>query len=153
MRNLLFDLPEGVQWNVMKFMRHPVAELFHEKWKDARTATDRGNADAYYGRTPYPNRWLFSVKNTRGINWEFKLTEETMTDEDIEEYYEAYGNQRDRKFHVEDSDSDYEEWVRERRFKDLREFASAYDRGEDVDWVDLDDPWVEAYISRHPRPT
>lgn len=28
MSNLLFDLPEGVQWNVMKFMRHPVAELF-----------------------------------------------------------------------------------------------------------------------------
>ena len=28
MSNLLFDLPEGVQWNVMKFMRHPVAEIF-----------------------------------------------------------------------------------------------------------------------------
>ena len=25
---MLFDLPAEVQWNIMKFMRHPVAEIF-----------------------------------------------------------------------------------------------------------------------------
>ena len=45
MRNLVFDLPEEVQWNIKKFSKHPVAELFQIGY---RRELDSCNSDPRY---------------------------------------------------------------------------------------------------------
>lgn len=52
---------------------------------------DRGSADAYYNRLPKPHYW------PNGTLKGYKVTREDMTQEQIDEYYEGYNNQEDRK--------------------------------------------------------
>ena len=49
MVNLLFNLPPELQFSIIKFMRHPVADLIVEAMNTSfKSASDRGSADAYY---------------------------------------------------------------------------------------------------------
>ena len=53
-------------------------------------ASDRGAADRYYGRYPEPHIWLDTV----GRN---VVTEEDITESEIEAYMEGWRNEEDRK--------------------------------------------------------
>lgn len=52
---------------------------------------DRGSADAYYGRLSNPHYW------PEGTYMGEKVSHEDMTAEQIEEYYDGYDNETDRK--------------------------------------------------------
>ena len=67
MSNLLFDLPEGVQWNVMKFMRHPVAEIFMKEI--FRSVVPRDMKSKGLKREPYKIVW-----KKRGYSHLFNMT-------------------------------------------------------------------------------
>ena len=45
---------------------------------------DRGSADSYYGRPMNPHYW------PNGTGFGHKVTQEDMTDEEIEAYYDGY---------------------------------------------------------------
>ena len=51
---------------------------------------DRGAADRYYGREPVPHFWLDNL----GVNF---VTEEEMTVEEVDAYFEGWWNEEDRK--------------------------------------------------------
>mgnify|MGYP003111170877 FL=1 len=53
-------------------------------------AADRGAADRYYGREPVPHFWLDNL----GVNF---VTEEEMTVEEVDAYWEGWWNEEDRK--------------------------------------------------------
>ena len=53
----------------------------------------RGGADAYYGRPPRPHYEICTEENHLGE----KITEENMTQEQIEEYLRGYDDEPDRK--------------------------------------------------------
>ena len=53
-------------------------------------AADRGSADRYYGRQPVPHMWLDSL----GVNF---VTEDKMSENEIEAYWEGWRNEEDRK--------------------------------------------------------
>ena len=53
-------------------------------------ASDRGSADRYYGREPVPHFWLDNL----GVNF---VTEEEMTVEEVDAYFEGWWNEEDRK--------------------------------------------------------
>jgi hypothetical protein len=53
-------------------------------------AADRGAADRYYGREPVPHFWLDNL----GVNF---VTEEEMTVEEVDAYFEGWWNEEDRK--------------------------------------------------------
>ena len=53
-------------------------------------AADRGSADRYYGREPVPHFWLDNL----GVNF---VTEEEMTVEEVDAYFEGWWNEEDRK--------------------------------------------------------
>ena len=92
------ELPNEIEWNIIKFLRHPTAKLITEALlKHGRTAADCGTLDAYYRRDPCPNIWLFKVKARKNKYWILKTTEQMMTNEEIDEYYDAY----DSKYQLE----------------------------------------------------
>jgi len=53
-------------------------------------AADRGAADRYYGREPVPHFWLDNL----GVNF---VTEDDMTVEEVDAYFEGWWNEEDRK--------------------------------------------------------
>ncbi len=53
-------------------------------------AADRGSADRYYGRYPVPHFWEDSL----GVNF---VTEDQMSENEIEAYWEGWRNEEDRK--------------------------------------------------------
>ena len=53
-------------------------------------AADRGSADRYYGREPVPHFWLDNL----GVNF---VTEDDMTVEEVDAYFEGWWNEEDRK--------------------------------------------------------
>tara|TARA_Y100001937_G_scaffold13119_1_gene17106 strand:+ start:263 stop:481 length:219 start_codon:yes stop_codon:yes gene_type:complete len=53
-------------------------------------AADRGSADRYYGRQPVPHMWLDNL----GVNF---VTEDKMSENEIEAYWEGWRNEEDRK--------------------------------------------------------
>ena len=53
-------------------------------------AANRGSADRYYGREPVPHFWLDNL----GVNF---VTEEEMTVEEVDAYFEGWWNEEDRK--------------------------------------------------------
>ena len=53
-------------------------------------AADRGAADRYYGREPVPHIWLDNL----GVNF---VTEDDMTVEEVDAYFEGWWNEEDRK--------------------------------------------------------
>ena len=53
-------------------------------------AANRGSADRYYGREPVPHFWLDNL----GVNF---VTEEEMTVEEVDAYWEGWWNEEDRK--------------------------------------------------------
>ncbi len=53
-------------------------------------AAARGSADRYYGRQPVPHIWLDNL----GVNF---LTEDKMSENEIEAYWEGWRNEEDRK--------------------------------------------------------
>jgi len=57
--------------------------------REARAA-DRGAADRYYGREPVPHIWLDNL----GVNF---VTEDDMTVEEVDAYFEGWWNEEDRK--------------------------------------------------------
>ena len=98
MSNLFFNLPPELQFNIMKFMRHPVADIIVEAMhRSFRSASDRGSADAYYYRPKIPNIHLYRIKNTKRKYWDVRLTEENMMPEDIHAYNYAYDHQENRR--------------------------------------------------------
>ena len=89
--------PLEVAWNILKYMRHPVAECVMEseiyKLSKYRNDTfhgcpyDRGRADCYYGRDYFPHYWLPGRGNMTG------RVDENLTDEEIEAYTMGYENE------------------------------------------------------------
>ena len=77
-------LPEHIMQQVMLFNSHPVADIFKEslyhKYKKLEgerkhgNPFDRGCADAYYRRPPYPHYWVNG--NGRNGGTIVELTEE-----------------------------------------------------------------------------
>lgn len=57
--------------------------------REARAA-DRGSADAYYGRVPYPHFWLDNMGRE-------VVYVSDMTDEEIQSYWDGHDNEDDRK--------------------------------------------------------
>ena len=53
--------------------------------------SDRGSADAWYGRRPEPHWW------PQGTYHGEKITEDQMTEEQIRDYWSAYENEDGRK--------------------------------------------------------
>ena len=49
-----------------------------------------GSADRYYGRQPVPHMWLDNL----GVNF---VTEDQMSENEIEAYWEGWRNEEDRK--------------------------------------------------------
>ena len=52
---------------------------------------DRGSADAYYGRQPRPHYFVGKTHLSKEIN------EDSMSDQEIKEYYKGYNEEEDRK--------------------------------------------------------
>jgi len=92
------NLPIELQWHIMKFMRHPVADLIVEALdKSYRSATDRGLCDAYYSRQKNPNIQFYRIKNTKRKYWSVQVSEENMMPEDILAYNSMYDSEENRK--------------------------------------------------------
>ena len=56
----------------------------------AEKAAERGSMDRYYGRQPVPHFWEDSL----GVNF---VTEDKMSKNEIEAYWEGWRNEEDRK--------------------------------------------------------
>ena len=134
MSNLLFDLPEEIQVKVMKMNPRPFDEEFKMKLHDYKSWWYTVVSNYRNPHYIYQNIW----KRKGNPKYWFRCD---AMHEDSEAESDEEGGQE------EFDDSGYEEFKRTRRYKELREFVSAYDRGENVDWMDPDDPWVGAYIS------
>ena len=52
---------------------------------------DRGSADAYYGRQPRPHYFVGKTRQS------LEITEDNMSDEEIQDYYKGFDEEDDRK--------------------------------------------------------
>ena len=104
---LITELPNEIHFNVIKFMKHPLAEIvddFHFRPRRENilfnilkrnrldgSAFDRGRADAYYDRKWDPHKWIYTSlyeRPTRDIR---------LREEEFEEYEIGYSWEHDRK--------------------------------------------------------
>ena len=100
-------LPQEIEWNIIKFMRHPVAEIVSEEpmfkykfYKSMRVhgdAFDRGSADAYYWRDPCPHKVIDRCQDERGRYYDVRVEEEGLSTEEVEAYWFGFEFQEDRK--------------------------------------------------------
>ena len=101
------NLPSEIQWNIIKFMRHPIAEIMKQSHKykyiyyrsvsKHGDAFDRGGADAYYRRDQCPHKVIDRVKDNRGRYYDVRTEAVDLTPEEIEAYVIGYANMVDRK--------------------------------------------------------
>ena len=94
---LINELPNEIHFNVIKFLKHPLAEIVDDSmWFRPKrenilfkilkrnrlqgAAFDRGRADAYYDRKWDPHKWIYTDLNQRPIR-DIHLSEE-----EFEEY-------------------------------------------------------------------
>ncbi len=105
---ILKELPNEMNFNVIKFMKHPVAEIVKtgdfsyarfeilhkilERNSEHGSAFDRGMADAYYNRDMNPHKWIIQ-EGQRPIR------DEDLSDEEIEEYEIGFEFTFDRKIY------------------------------------------------------
>ena len=103
---ILNKIPNEIQFNVIKFLRNPVAEiilsvdfryerdkLFFKILKRNRlygSAFDRGKADAYYGRDWEPHKWIIQIDQS-------PIRDIDISEEEMKEYKIGYGFEEDRK--------------------------------------------------------
>ena len=100
-------LPIEIQWNIIKFMRHPTADIIkqshHFKYVYYQSVSkhgdtfDRGGADAYYNRVQCPHKVIDRVKDNRGRYYDIRVEEVDLTPEEIEAYEIGYAYMEDRK--------------------------------------------------------
>ena len=89
-------LPKEIQWNIFKYLRHPVAEIINNAHtKQYRNSYDIGMADAYYSRDMNPHIILYRIKNKLGKYTDIIMGEEGMTQEEVSEYYGGYFDEID----------------------------------------------------------
>ena len=95
--------PKEIQWNIIKFMRHPIAELvkesdefkymFHKSTMYYNGPFDMGSRDAYYYRERSPNILQKRLKDEHGKYHNVKIEGDELTAEEIEAYYYGYDYQ------------------------------------------------------------
>jgi hypothetical protein len=100
-------LPKEIQWNIIKFMRHPTAELvkesdlfkfrFHKSNQYRNGPFDMGSRDAYYYRERCPNILQDRLKVEHGKYYDVKIEGDDLTAEEIEAYYYGFDYQEDFK--------------------------------------------------------
>ncbi len=101
MEHILENLPSEVHWNIIKFLRHPSAEIVKESTKHKYMyyqsvskhgdAFDRGKADAYYMRSnDRPHKVVDRVRDNRGRYYDVRVEEEDLTEEEREAYLIGY---------------------------------------------------------------
>ena len=98
--NKKMELPQEIEWNIIKFMSHPIAEIIKNsyefkfaKWKNDRIhgcPFDRGESDAYYGRDYTPHRWTNGNGRNGGTVYD-------LTDEEELEYEAGFFSMEERK--------------------------------------------------------
>ena len=78
------DLPQEVEWNIVKFMSHPVANLINQRLKDHKISIDRGKPFHifHFQNTEYDYDYLEAEWKREN---EYYLMEEDMAAEDAEE--------------------------------------------------------------------
>ena len=103
---LINELPNEIHFNVIKFMRHPLAEIVcksafrferdkimykvFERTNVYGSPFDRGRADSYYNRDCNHHKWIIQ-EGQRPIR------DEDLNDQEIEEYELGYDWNQDRK--------------------------------------------------------
>ena len=100
-------LPNDIQWHIMKFTRHPVAEIIRQShqykyihYSEIRVRGDpfdRGQADAYYWRDECPHKIIERVKDSRGRYYDVRAEIHDLIPEEIEAFVIGYHYQEDRK--------------------------------------------------------
>ena len=100
------NLPSEIQWNIIKFMRHPTAEIVmqspkykNEYYRSVRKhgdAYDRGESDAYYYRDKKPHKVIDRVKDDRGRYYDIRVDD--LTPDELEAYDIGYAYMDDRKY-------------------------------------------------------
>ena len=101
------NLPIELQWNIIKFMRHPLAEIMMQSHRykyvyyisvsKHNDAFDRGGADAYYWRDQCPHKVIDRVKDNRGKYYDVRVEEHDLTPEEHEAYIIGYEYMKSRK--------------------------------------------------------
>ena len=102
MEALCEQFPMEVAWNILKYMRHPVAEAVMdcEMYKLRKYSNDsvygcpydRGRADRFYDRDYEPHYWA----NGHGTNG--GRVDNNLTDEQIEAYKLGFDNETERRW-------------------------------------------------------
>ena len=102
MEALCEQFPMEIAWNILKYMRHPVAEAVMEcemyKLRKYRNDSfygcsyDRGSADRFYGRDYFPHYWTHGHRTNDG------RVDENLTDEQIEAYELGFENESNRRW-------------------------------------------------------
>ena len=101
------NLPSEIQWHIIKFMRHPTAEIvmqspryknrYYRSVNKHGDAYDRGRADAYYYRDKEPHKVIDRVKDDRGRYYDVRVEGLNLTLEEHEAYMLGYHFMKDRK--------------------------------------------------------
>ena len=107
MENQIRYLPIEIQWHIMKFTRHPVADIVVESRKFKffsyrgasvhGSAFDRGSADAYYWRDRCPHKVVDRKRDNQGRYYDVRVDEHNLTPTEIEAYNIGYDYQESRK--------------------------------------------------------
>ena len=108
MEHVLGNLPPEVHWSIMKYLRHPVADIvsqsrryklcyYRSMSRKAGDAFDRGGADAYYWREKCPHKVVDRVRDNHGRYYDVRVGENDLTPEEIEAYHIGYDFMEHRK--------------------------------------------------------